>query len=50
MIINPEYLLKAMCESSNRYMDKVKRDEFAFQAFKCALIRDFQRDVEYANR
>ena len=32
------------------FLGKVKGEEFAFQAFRCALIRDFRRDVEYANR
>lgn len=50
MIINPEYLLKAIYESSERYMAKIEKEDFAFQAFKCTLMRDFRRDVEYANR
>jgi len=50
MIINTEYLLNAIRESFNRYVDRVEKDNFAFQLFKCTLIRDFRRDVEYANR
>lgn len=50
MIVDPGHLLKAIATSFTGYMNKVKKEEFAFQAFKCALIRDFRRDVEYANR
>ena len=49
MIVNPDTLLKNIDESFKRHMNKVKKEEYAFQAFKCALIRDFQRDFEYAN-
>jgi len=48
MIVNPEKLLEKIERSFNRYIEKIRRNESAFQAFKCALIRDFQRDVEYA--
>ena len=50
MIVNPEKLLEAIKKSFNRYMEVVEKEKFAFQAFKCALIRDFRRDVEYASR
>ena len=50
MIVNPEKLLDAIEKSFNRYMKRVEKEEFIFQELKCALIRDFQRDVEYANR
>ena len=50
MIVNPYSLLKAIDRSFRGYINKVKSEEFAFQAFRCALIRDFQRDVEYANK
>jgi hypothetical protein len=49
MIINPNDLLRDIATSSNKYMKKVKNEDFTFQALKCTLIRDFQRDVEYAN-
>jgi len=46
MIVNPHALLNAIEESFTQYIDKVKNDDFAFQSFKCALIRDFRKEVE----
>jgi len=50
MIVNPECLLNSIETSFKRYVDKIEKDEFAFQNLKCALLRDFREDVEYANR
>ncbi|MFW6121934.1 MAG: hypothetical protein ACOC80_13710 [Petrotogales bacterium] len=50
IIVNPEHLLTAIDSSFKEYVDKVEKKEFTFQAFRCALIRDFQKDVEIANR
>jgi len=50
MIVNPGRLLDAINNSFERYTDEIERKEFAFHQFRCALMRDFQKDVEYANR
>jgi len=50
MVVNPARLLNAMNSSFEKHMDQVEREEFAWHQFRCALIRDFQKDVEYANR
>jgi hypothetical protein len=48
MRINPDILLGLIAESLEKYLHRLRNEEFAFQAFRCALTRDFQRDVEYA--
>ena len=50
MIVNPGTLLEVINTSFDRYMDEVENKEFVFQAFRCALIRDFQIDIKYVNR
>lgn len=50
MTVNPDLLLKAIKKSFKEYIDKVEREEFSFQRFRYALIRDFQEDVELARR
>lgn len=50
MVINPYLLLNAIISSFDKYMHRVKNEEFAFHQLRCALIRDFEKDVEYANR
>ncbi len=50
MIVNPEKLLEKIEKSFEKYIGTVEKEEWAFQALKCALIRDFQRDIEHANR
>jgi|YelNatPaOPRAMG01_1025707.scaffolds.fasta_scaffold13857_1 hypothetical protein len=50
MIINPKCLQEAISKSFEKYIDKVQKEESIFQAFKCALMRDFQLEVEYARR
>jgi hypothetical protein len=50
MIVNPDYLLNAIATSLKGYLKKVKDEQFVFQAFRCVLIRDFQKDVKYTNR
>lgn len=50
MIVNPDRLLNAINGSFEKYMDQVNRKGFVFHQFRCALIRDFQKDIEYANR
>jgi len=50
MVVNPDRLLNAINSSFERYIDQIERKEFVFHQFRCALMRDFQKDVEYANR
>ena len=50
MVVNPGLLLNAIISSFNKYMHHVENEEFAFHQLRCALIRDFEKDVEYANR
>jgi hypothetical protein len=50
MIINPKSLQEAISKSFKKYIDKVQTEESIFQAFKCALMRDFQLEVEYAKK
>ena len=50
MVINPDLLLNAIISSFDKYMHHVKNEEFTFHQLRCALIRDFEKDVEYANR
>ena len=46
MVVNPDRLLNAINTSFEKYMDQVEKNEFAFHQFRCALIRDFQEDIE----
>ncbi|GBD98831.1 hypothetical protein BMS3Abin07_00858 [bacterium BMS3Abin07] len=46
MIVNPGFLLKAIKGSFERFIDKVKSDDSAFRSLKCALLRDFRKEVE----
>jgi len=50
MVVNPDLLLNAIISSFEKYMHHVENEEFAFHQLRCALIRDFEKDVEYANR
>ena len=50
MIVNPNMLLEKIIDSFKHYMNKVENNGFTFQQFRCALIRDFQKDVECAQR
>ena len=50
MIVNPEKLLQAIEKTFDKYIGMLEKEGPIFQIFKCALIRDFQRDVEYASR
>lgn len=50
MVVNPEFLLNSIDTSFKKYIDKIEKDKCAFQNFKCALLRDFRKDVEYVNR
>ena len=50
MIVNPKYLLEAVKKAFGRYIDKVNDDDFTFHAFRCALLQDFRKDIEYSNR
>lgn len=48
LIINPNLLLGKIIKAFDSYLKEVKTDEFKFQQLRCALIRDFQEDVECA--
>jgi hypothetical protein len=50
MVVNPGLLLNAIISSFEKYMHHVENEEFAFHQLRYALIRDFEKDVEYANR
>lgn len=50
MIVNPYLLLNAIISSFDKYMHHVETDEFVFQQLRCALIRDFGKDVEASKR
>ena len=50
MIVNPGKLLEAIEKSFNNYIKTVEKDECAFALLKCALKRDFQKDIQYASR
>jgi hypothetical protein len=50
MVINPVLLLEAIKTLFETYMDNVKDDTSLFHQFRCALIRDFGDDVEWARR
>ena len=50
MVINTVLLLKAIKTSFETYMDNVENDTTLFNQFRCALIRDFGDDVEWAKR
>jgi hypothetical protein len=50
MVINPVLLLEAIKTSFETYMDNVENDTSLFHQFRCALIRDFGDDVEWAKR
>ena len=50
MIINSALLLEAIKTSFETYMDRVENDTSLFHQFRCALIRDFGDDVEWAKR
>jgi len=50
MIVNPEKLLQAIEKTFDKYIGMLEKEGSIFQIFKCALIIDFQRDVEYASR
>ena len=50
MVVNPGLLLNAIISSFDKYIHHVENEEFAFHQLRCALIRDFEKDVEYANR
>lgn len=48
MVINSVLLLEAIKTSFETYMDNVENDTSLFHQFRCALIRDFGDDVEWA--
>jgi len=50
MVINSVLLLEAIKTSFETYMDNVENDTSLFHIFRCALIRDFWDDVEWAKR
>ena len=50
IIVNSNLLLEKINDSFESYMTKVRTDNFTFQLFKCALMRDFQEDVKCAQR
>ena len=50
MVINPVLLLEAIKTSFETYMDNVENNTSLFHQFRCALIRDFGDDVEWAKR
>jgi len=50
IVINPVLLLEAIKTSFGTYMDNVENDTSLFHRFRCALIRDFGDDVEWAKR
>lgn len=50
MIVNPHLLLNEIISSFDKFMYRVETEEFIFQQLRCALIRDFEKDVEAANR
>lgn len=50
MIVNPTKLVEVISTCLDNYLSKTACDEFCFQAFKCSLIRGFQKDVEIARR
>jgi len=50
MIVNPNHFLNAIDTSFGKYMEQIEKNESYFYHLRCALLRDFQKDVEYANR
>lgn len=50
MVINPVLLLEETKTSFETYMDDVESDTSLFHQFRCALIRDFGDDVEWAKK
>jgi len=50
MIINPSELLQKIRNALENYIMMIKGDREAFQKFKEALLKDFQRDTEIAKR
>jgi hypothetical protein len=50
MIIDPDLLLEKTKSAFKSYMADIKDDNSKFQQLKCALIRDFHRDIECAKR
>ena len=48
MIINSALLLEAIKTSFETYMGRVENNTSLFHQFRCALIRDFGDDVEWA--
>jgi len=48
MVVNPNLLLEKIIDSFESYMTKVRTDNFTFQLFKCAILRDFQEDIKCA--
>lgn len=50
MIVNPKSLLEAITFAFGKYVRKLNDDDFTFQVFRCALIRDFRKDIEYVNK
>jgi hypothetical protein len=50
MRINPDCLLGAIAVAIERYLCRLRAEKFVFEVFKCALIRDFGRDYEYASK
>ncbi len=50
MVINPVLLLEAIKTSFEIYMGNVENNTSLFHQFRCALIRDFGDDVEWAKR
>jgi len=50
MVINSALLLEAIKTSFETYMDNVENDTSLFHQFRCALIRNFGDDVEWAKR
>jgi len=49
MIVNPNLLLENIIKSLNSYLIEVQNNDFIFQQFKCALIKNFQEDIECAH-
>jgi len=50
MIVNPNLLLEKIVDSFESYITKVRTDNFAFQLFRCAILRDFQEDIKCAKK
>lgn len=50
MIVNPDSLLNAINSAFDGYLNKLKEEESAFQAFMNALKIDFKEDIGYVNR